>query len=193
MARAKKEEKKLERTYTIPLKKEWLKAPRYKKSKKAIKAIKQFLAKHMKIPDRDLKKIKLNKWVNQAIWLRGVKKTPQKIIVKAIKDSEGKVIVEFVGLPPKFRVEEEKLRKKIEKEKKREEEKTKVREKRKKEEKKKIEEEKEKKTEEEKKEEEKRKEKEKALHKEKGKEKPEIKHEKAKHLKPVIQRKALEK
>ena len=182
MAKAKKEEKK-EEIYTIPLKKEWLKAPKYKRAKKAIKAIKEFMVRHMKIYDRDLKKVKIDRWVNEAIWLRGIKKPPQKIIVKAIK--EGDIVkVEFQGLPPKFKVEEEKLKKKIEKVKKREEEK-------KKKTKKKEEKKPEKKTEEEKKEEEERKEKEKVLHKEIMGEKPII--QKAKQPKPVIQRKALEK
>ena len=38
----------LERTYNVPLRREWLKAPKYKRSKKAIAALKQFVAKHMK-------------------------------------------------------------------------------------------------------------------------------------------------
>ncbi len=206
MARAKKIQEKptLERIYTIPLRKQVRKAPRYKKSKKAIRTIKEFLAKHMKVPDRELKKIKIDKWVNEAIWIRGIKKPPQKIIIKAIKDFENNVKVEFVGLPPKFKVDEEKLKKKIEKIKKREEEKAKtIKEKKREEEKKKAEEKKSeekteegKKTEKEKKAEEnkERKEKEKELHKEITKPKAELKHEmKRQKGKPVIQRKALEK
>ena len=42
------EEKTLERTYNVPLRKEFLKVPKYKRAKKAVKALKQFLAKHMK-------------------------------------------------------------------------------------------------------------------------------------------------
>ncbi|UZE93568.1 MAG: 50S ribosomal protein L31e [Candidatus Pacearchaeota archaeon] len=191
MAKAKKEEKKEEKIYTIPLKKEWLKTPRHKRAKKAMKAIKEFMVRHMKVPDRDINKVKIDRWINEAVWLRGIKKPPQKIIVKAIKDSEGNVKVEFQGLPPGFKVEEEKLKKKIEK--------TRTREKKKEEEKKKKKEvkkkkEPEEKTEEEKKEEEERKEKEKALHKEIStmKKKPKF-IEKPKQPQPVIQRKALEK
>lgn len=170
----------LERTYTVPLRKEWLKAPRWKRTKKAVKALKEFIAKHMKVPERDVNKVKIDSWVNKALWLRGIKKPPHKITVKAIKDSEGNVKVEFVGLPPKFKVQEEFLKKKIEKTRKREEEKAKEREKKKAEEeaKKKAEEAKKKeeveeaKTEEEKLEEKEKKEKEKILHKEITKEKP---------------------
>ena len=48
--KAKKEEKKivLERLYNVPLRKEFLKVPKYKRSKKAVTALKQFLSKHMK-------------------------------------------------------------------------------------------------------------------------------------------------
>jgi len=187
MAKTKKEDKKEEKIYTIPLRKEWLKVPKYRRAKKAIKAIKEFIARHMKIYDRDLKKIKIDKWVNEAVWLRGIKKPPQKIIVKAIK--EGNIVkVEFQGLPPKFKIEEEKLKKKIEKAKKREEEKKKTKKEEKKPEKK------EEKSEEEKKKEEERKEREKVLHKEIStmKARPKL-IEKQKQPKPVIQRKALEK
>ncbi len=39
----------MERTYIIPLRKEWLKVPIYKRTKKAVKATKEFLQKHMKV------------------------------------------------------------------------------------------------------------------------------------------------
>ena len=46
---AKKEAAKvLERTYIVPLRKEYMKVPRWKKSKKAVTALRQFLVKHMK-------------------------------------------------------------------------------------------------------------------------------------------------
>ena len=48
------------RTYTVPLRKEWLKVPKYKRAKKAVTALKQFLVKHMKSEN-----VKLGKYVNQ--------------------------------------------------------------------------------------------------------------------------------
>ena len=179
MAKEKPDTKKvLERVYTVPLRKEWLKAPRYRRAKKAVRALKEFLARHMKVEDRDLDKIKIDPWVNRALWLRGIKKPAHKITIKAIKDSDGIVKVEFVGLPSQFKVEDSKLKKKIEKVKKLEEEKSKEREKKKKEEEKvKAEKEKkeEEKTEEEKLEEKEKKEKEKMLRKEVTPEQPKIK------------------
>jgi len=86
---------KLEREYIIPLRCEWKKVPRYKRAKKAIKAIREFLVRHMKIRDRDLNKIKIDKYLNEEIWFRGIKKPPAKIKIRAIKekDSDRKEIV----------------------------------------------------------------------------------------------------
>ena len=39
----------LEREYIVPLKRGSLKVPRYKRAKKAVKTLKEFLAKHMKV------------------------------------------------------------------------------------------------------------------------------------------------
>lgn len=113
MAKKIKEKKVLlERTYVIPLKKEILKAVRYKKAKKAVKTIKIFLAKNMKVPNRDVNKIKLDSWLNRSIWIRGIKKPPYKVTVKATKNANGIVKAEFVGLPAKYKVEEAFLLKK---------------------------------------------------------------------------------
>ena len=89
----------LEREYIVPLRKEWLKVPEYKRANKAIKALKQFIAQHMKIYDRDLKKIKIDQILNNEIRFRGMKKPPAKIKVKAIKLDNGIVKVELVNIP----------------------------------------------------------------------------------------------
>lgn len=111
----KKVEKVLERTYVIPLRKGWLKAPQHRRAKKAVRLVREFLAKHMKVEDRDLAKIKLDLWLNRALWSRGIKSPPHKITVKATKDSNGEVYAEFVGLPKKFKAEDAFLKKKMEK------------------------------------------------------------------------------
>jgi len=163
-----KEEPSIERVYVIPLRQEWLKVPKYKRAKKAIKAIREFVVKHMKSYERELDNVKINDSVNKAIWCRGIKSPPHKITVKVTKKGE-EIMVDFVNLPKKFKREDEKLRKKIEKARRTEAEKAKKREeeerkKKEAEEKKKAEEAA--KTEEEKKKDEEKKEKEKALHKE---------------------------
>jgi len=86
MAEAKQE--KIEREYVIPLREQTRKVPRYKKTNKAVKTIKEFLARHMKVRDRDLDKIKLDKYLNEAMWHRGIRNPPHKIKVKAVKEGD---------------------------------------------------------------------------------------------------------
>jgi len=111
-----KTEKNIEREYVIPLREKVRVVPRYKKANKAIKIIKEFLAKHMKVKDRDLNKIKLDKSLNEFIWSRGIKNPPSKIKVKTIKyEKEGIVRVELSEMPDKLkfkRAKEEKREKK---------------------------------------------------------------------------------
>ncbi len=107
----------LEREYIIPLRRKVQKVPRYKRAKKAIKVIREFLAKHMKVEERDLNKIKIDKWLNQEIWFRGIKKPPIKIKVKASK-IEGIVKVELIDIPEKVKFDiarEEKLKEEVKK------------------------------------------------------------------------------
>jgi large subunit ribosomal protein L31e len=89
----------IEREYIVPLRKEWLKVPMYRRANKAVKALKQFIAKHMKIYDRDLRKIKIDVLLNNEIRFRGMRKPPAKIKVKAIKYDNDEVAVKLVEIP----------------------------------------------------------------------------------------------
>ena len=89
---------KLEREYIIPLRKSTNKVPSYKKANKAVKTIKEFLARHMKVADRDLDNVRIDKYLNEMIWHRGIKHPPSKIKVKAIKE-DGIVRVTAVEYP----------------------------------------------------------------------------------------------
>lgn len=121
---------KIEREYTIPLRAKFRSVPRYKKSNKAIKSVKEFIAKHMKVENRDLNKVKVDPLLNQIIWSRGIKNPIHKVKVVAIK--EGEVVkVNPVELPKKVLASKNKLEKreklldaKEEKKKKKEEEKS---------------------------------------------------------------------
>jgi large subunit ribosomal protein L31e len=97
-----KEQKTIEREYVIPLREKYRHVPRYKKTPKAVKIVKEFLARHMKVYDRDLKKIRIDKYLNEFLWLRGIKKPPAKIKVKAIKENDI-VRVEIVEMPDKLK------------------------------------------------------------------------------------------
>ena len=70
-----------ERIYTIPLRKAFMKAPSYKRSAKAISAIRKFLIKHMKTED-----VKIGKYLNLEIFKHGRKNPPPRVKVKAVKD-----------------------------------------------------------------------------------------------------------
>lgn len=94
---------KIEREYIIPLREKYRHVARYKKTPKAIKSIKEFVARHMKIYDKDLNKIKLDTNVNEFLWARGIKNPPHSVKVKAIKDTEGLVRVELVDYPEKLK------------------------------------------------------------------------------------------
>jgi large subunit ribosomal protein L31e len=103
----------LEREYIVPLRKKVVKVQQYKRAKKAIRILREFLVKHMKVEGRDLKKIKIDRYLNEELWFRGIKKPPAKIKVKAIKKDDGNVYVELVDIPDKIKwtLEREKKKK----------------------------------------------------------------------------------
>jgi len=82
----------LERTYTIPLRKESQKASRQKRTNRAVKAVRVFLAKHMKS-----KNVKLGTDLNLLLWKDGSRNPPGKVTVLAVKDAEGNVIANLEG------------------------------------------------------------------------------------------------
>ncbi len=73
----------LERNYIIPLRKELLKVPTYRRAKKAINTIRSFLTRHMKVDD-----VRIGDYLNREIHSRGRKHPPSKVSVKAIKIEE---------------------------------------------------------------------------------------------------------
>ena len=89
---------KIEREYIIPLREKSRPVPRYKKTPKAIKTIKEFVARHMKVENRDLNKVKIDKDLNQFMWAKGIRKHPHKIKVKVTKEGEN-IRVELVDYP----------------------------------------------------------------------------------------------
>ncbi|MFH1311131.1 MAG: 50S ribosomal protein L31e [Nanoarchaeota archaeon] len=105
---------KVEREFIIPLRREWEKVPKYQRANRTIKTIKQFLVRHMKVYDRDLNKIRIDKFLNEFIWARGIKKPPIKVKVKAFR--EGEIIrVELSELPKKLKFKKAKLEKRSQK------------------------------------------------------------------------------
>jgi large subunit ribosomal protein L31e len=89
---AKKETKIIERTYNVPLRKEYRKVPRWKRTKKAVKALKEFLQKHMKSED-----VKLSTDLNQEMWKHGIRNPPHHVKVTVSKNDKGEVNADLFG------------------------------------------------------------------------------------------------
>jgi len=83
----------MERIYTIPLRKAFRK-PRTKRGPVAIRLIRSFLARHMKI---DEEKIKIGSTLNESVWVRGISRPPRRVKVNAVLDEGGILKVELVG------------------------------------------------------------------------------------------------
>jgi len=114
---AKKEESAktvLERQYIVPIRRRTLGVPKYRKAKKAVITVREFISKHMKSDD-----VHIGKYLNEHIWNHGMKNPPGKVKVTASKNSEGKVFVELFGAP-KEKPKEEKKGKKVAKDAKKE-------------------------------------------------------------------------
>ena len=99
MAEAKSKTK---RTYVIPLRKEIQKVPNYKRTSKAVKAVRAFAMKHMKSEN-----VKIGKYLNLELHSRGRKNPPHKVNVDMVKE-EDVVKVELVGAPVEEKKEEKK-------------------------------------------------------------------------------------
>ncbi len=96
-----------ERIYIIPLRKHWMQKPEYKRSRAAIMAIKQFVARHMRVEDRDIRKVKLDVYFNNEVWFKGRSKPPAKVKVKVFREGEN-VRVTFVDVPQQVKYKQAK-------------------------------------------------------------------------------------
>lgn len=115
-----------ERTYNIPLRKEWLKVPSYARTQKAVRTVRLFIQKHMKNKD-----VVMGKYLNQELWKRGSRTSPHKVSVtaKQVEEKDRKYVkVELVGAPEEKPKEEKKEKAKEEKKEAKEEKKEEVKE-----------------------------------------------------------------
>lgn len=93
----------LERAYNVPLRKEFQKVANWRRTEKAVKALKEFIARHMKSD-----KVLLGRYANQFLWKDGIKNPPHHIKVIAKKDDKGTVTVELAELSARANRELEK-------------------------------------------------------------------------------------
>jgi large subunit ribosomal protein L31e len=82
----------LSRTYVVPLGVAF-EAPAYRRSKVAIRIIREFATRHMKATE-----VSIAEEVNEQIWARGIKRPPRRIRLDMERDEDGIVSVK---LPPK--------------------------------------------------------------------------------------------
>jgi len=102
MAKTKKVEDKvvLERNFNVPLRREFLKSPKYKRGKKAVTALRSYLVRHMKSDN-----IKIGKYANLKIWEKGIRNPPHHIKIVAKKTEKGVVSAELEGAPVEVKPE----------------------------------------------------------------------------------------
>ncbi|MBI2148058.1 50S ribosomal protein L31e [Candidatus Woesearchaeota archaeon] len=91
-----------EKIFTIGLRKEFLKKPKYRRAKKAVTAVKEFIIQHLKV-----KEVKIGPNLNSKIWERGKRNPPSKIKVKGLVE-EGIAYVELPEFEFKPKPKEEK-------------------------------------------------------------------------------------
>jgi large subunit ribosomal protein L31e len=81
----------MERTYTIPLRKAFLKAPTYSRTNRAVSEVRKYLERHTKS-----NQVLLGEELNRALWARGDSKPPAKVTV-FVKKEDDKVYAELAG------------------------------------------------------------------------------------------------
>ncbi len=89
--------------YIIPLRKEWLKVPIYKRTRYAVGCIRRFIAKHLKVDD-----VRIGQELNLELWKRGTRNPPHKVKVSSIveeKEKERYAIVNLFGKPLRLKEE----------------------------------------------------------------------------------------
>jgi large subunit ribosomal protein L31e len=81
----------LTRVHMVPLRRAF-EAPKYRRTKVAIRVIREFTTRHMKATE-----VKIDKEVNILLWSRGITNPPRRIRLEMERDEDGVV---SVRLPP---------------------------------------------------------------------------------------------
>ncbi|MGA2199983.1 MAG: 50S ribosomal protein L31e [Nitrososphaerales archaeon] len=77
----------LTRVYMVPLRRAF-EAPKYRRTKVAVRIIREFTTRHMKATE-----VKIEKGVNEMIWSRGITNPPRRIRLEMERDEDGVVSV----------------------------------------------------------------------------------------------------
>ena len=101
-----------EKTYTIPLRSRWLRAAKYRRSKRAIGALREYLQKHLK------QEVRIGKYLNHSIWTQGHKRPPGKVKVRIEEDEKDKTLLtaELFDAPRTKKEDKKESKKEVKKE-----------------------------------------------------------------------------
>ncbi|MDA4133992.1 MAG: 60S ribosomal protein L31 [Thaumarchaeota archaeon] len=83
----------LTRVYMVPLRRAF-EAPKYRRTKVAVRIIREFTVRHMKATE-----VKIEKGVNELIWSRGITNPPRRIRLEMERDEDGVVFVRLAPEP----------------------------------------------------------------------------------------------
>ena len=83
----------LTRVYMVPLRRAF-EAPKYRRTKVAIRIIREFTTRHMKATE-----VKIEKGVNELLWSRGITNPPRRIRLEMERDEDGVVFVRLAPEP----------------------------------------------------------------------------------------------
>ena len=81
-----------EKIFIVPLRRGTQKAPMYRRSKKAVNVLREYVAKHMKTDQ-----VRIGMSINLKIWERGIKNPPHKLKIVVTKNEEGVATAELFG------------------------------------------------------------------------------------------------
>jgi len=96
---SKKNETEIKRTYNVPLRRGFINTPKYKRTKKAVSTLKEFMKKHMKTDN-----VKIKRELNDYLWKKGIKNPPHHVKVDVLKKND----IVYVNLEGKSLETEEK-------------------------------------------------------------------------------------
>ncbi|MFN3383889.1 MAG: 50S ribosomal protein L31e [Archaeoglobaceae archaeon] len=82
----------VERVYSIRLRQKLVNYPRWLRSKKAVRYLRNFLSRHMKVPPEN---VKFSEKLNELLWSRGAKWAPSRLKLRVVKFDDGIVEVEI--------------------------------------------------------------------------------------------------
>ncbi len=81
----------LTRIYTVPLRRAF-EAPRYRRTKVAVRLIREFATRHMKSEE-----VKLDEELNRYLWSRGIRNPPRRVKLEMEKDKDGVVSIRLAA------------------------------------------------------------------------------------------------